>query len=396
MPKKDIKKALLNNQQALKGSTLALVATKENCNLRCRYCYEKHEMRDNEIMRGDVAKEIVSQHLRADNDYNMVGIEFFGGEPFIAFSFIREIVDWTISQKWPKAYNFLIGTNGTILDEEMKEWLSKNKNWVDVSLSLDGNKTAHDLNRDNSYDLVVENLAFFADTWPHQAAKMTVTAETIPHVADSIIELEEKGVYFTANVVFEDIWGDADQKKELLDIYEEQLERLVEYYADRPHLFPVYPMLAVVPEYLGLPDYGQSMKKEIKRYCGAGHEMAIVDVDGQVYPCHRFLPWISSNPAPAGPTNCQDAWKPDECADCKLVLSCPTCAGYNWECNNDTAVRTTFHCDAYKLEVIASAKLEALRMGRKTLAEIENMGQADATKFKKRLKAVIDLAENGV
>ncbi|MCX6578619.1 MAG: hypothetical protein NT166_00370 [Candidatus Aminicenantes bacterium] len=36
-----------------------------------------------------------------------------------------------------------------------------------------------------------------------QAAKMTISAETIPFVAESVIELEEMGIHFTANVAFD-------------------------------------------------------------------------------------------------------------------------------------------------------------------------------------------------
>lgn len=31
-----------------------------------------------------------------------------------------------------------------------------------------------------------------------------------------------------------------------------------------------------------------SLAKEVKRFCGAGHEMVVVDTNGQRYPCHRL------------------------------------------------------------------------------------------------------------
>jgi radical SAM protein with 4Fe4S-binding SPASM domain len=43
-------------------------------------------------------------------------------------------------------------------------------------------------------------------------------------------------------------------------------------------------------------------------FCGAGHEMVTVDVDGEVYPCHRFLPWVTGKPAPKGQTNFQSQY----------------------------------------------------------------------------------------
>ena len=54
-----------------------------------------------------------------------------------------------------------------------------------------------------------------------------------------------------------------------------------------------------------------------KFFCGAGHEMAAIDVDGTRCPCHRFMPWITNKPAPKENVNCQTAWKPKSCANCK-------------------------------------------------------------------------------
>jgi radical SAM protein with 4Fe4S-binding SPASM domain len=379
-----------------KDRSLSLVVTR-NCNLRCTYCYEKHDQRDGRIMDISVAQNAITRYLAADDDYDRVAIEFFGGEPMLGFSFIREIIEWTQSRKWKKDHRFLIGTNGTILNDEIKDWLIRHRECVNVAFSIDGTKTAHDMTRDNSYDSVRRNLPFFKDNWPNQPAKMTISAETIPYVAEGVIELEEMGLFFTANVGFEDMWGDVEEQSRLLDIYEEQLSRLVDYYAERPHLFPVYPILDSVPEYLGLPDSGESQKrqKEIKRFCGAGHEMLIIDVDGKTYPCHRFLPWVTARPAPKDPANCQNTWKPDSCGECKLIISCPTCAGYNWEINQDTGIRTTFHCESFKREVLASSRLEAIRLGQR-ISDIDKLSLKGQKLLKKRLEAVWDLIENGV
>jgi radical SAM protein with 4Fe4S-binding SPASM domain len=242
--------------------------------------------------------------------------------------------------------------------------------------------------------MLKKNLTFFKENWPHQPAKMTICAETIPYVAESIIELEEMGINFTANIGFEDIWGDRENKKRLLDIYEQQLDILVEYYANRPGLYPVSPILEALPGYLSLPDHGKSRQKEEKRYCGAGHEMVVVDVDGSTYPCHRFLPWITGKKLPTENANCQTAWQPEECAQCKLILSCPTCAGFNWEINGDTGTRTTYHCDSFKLEVLASAKLEAIKLDNR-FNEIDDLNIEEKSKIKNRLESIIDLIETG-
>lgn len=240
--------------------TLTLVITR-NCNLRCSYCYEKHYREKNvNFIDAEKAKIAISGILDSDEEFDMASIDLFGGEPLLAFSIIKEIFEWCQSRNWKKPYRFLVGTNATLLNEEMKEFFAENHEFFALSFSVDGNRTAHNISRDNSYDLIYPHFDFFKENWPEQPAKMTVCAETIPYVADSVIDLEEKGMNFTANIAFENFWGSHKEKEELLNIYEAQLERLVQYYIDNSQLYPVYPMLGLMPYYLGIP--GSDLTRE--------------------------------------------------------------------------------------------------------------------------------------
>jgi len=319
-------------------------------------------------------------------------IDFFGGEPLLGFDFIRDVVDWFHTRTWNKKHVFFISTNGTVLTDEIKDWLYKNRITVQVGLSLDGTKTAHDMCRSDSYDLVMKNLPFFRNYWPHQPAKMTICPDTIPYLARGVIELEEMGMLFTANMTFENHWGDDNKKAKLLETYSNQLTQLVDYYYAHPHLFPVGPLLTAIPEYLGIPLYDENNTKEIKRFCGAGHEMVTIDVDGTHYPCHRFIPWVTKKEPPGENVNCQNSWKPDKCAQCKLIHSCPTCAGYNWEINSDTGHRTTFHCESFKMEVLASCTLEWKRL-RKKLDDPGKMKDDEFYRSMTRLDAIGEFIE---
>lgn len=379
-----------------KRRSLTLILTKE-CNLRCSYCYEKHSERDDEEMDFDIVKRSIIECMENSLDFDGVEIEFFGGEPMLCFPLIQKTVEWFQSREWPIPYKFLIGTNGTLLTDEMKDWLYQKRENLNIAVSLDGNKTAHDLARDNSYDLVFANMPFFLKYWRHQPVKMTVADKTIPYLADSIIDLEEKGINFTANIVFEDCWGNLENKKKLLKIYDEQLTRLVDYYIENPHLYPVRPMLSPIPGYLGLVNFNDAAHKsrDCIRFCGAGHEMTTVDVDGTIYPCHRFLPWVTGRDAPKTPVNRQQDWKPTECSACKLIESCSTCVGFNWEINGNTGHRTTFHCEAYKMEVLASCKLESERLAMR-LPELDDLSLKEKAQIKGRLEAIWSIIEDGV
>jgi uncharacterized protein len=393
MPKVNIKDR--PDRKDRKSRLISLTVT-STCNLDCTYCYEKHDLRDKKIMDVSIAKESICYYMEEEGT-NFVEIDFFGGEPLLAFEMIRDVVDWFHTRTWKKQHHFMIGTNGTILNEEIKEWLYKNRGCLNVGLSIDGTKIAHDLCRSNSYDAVLNNLPFFQTYWPQQPAKMTICADTIPYVADGVIELEQMGLLFTANIGFEDQWGDETNKEKLLEIYEKQLSRLIDFYLERPHLYPVSLILTSVPEYLGIPNLttiNEMKKNDIKRFCGAGHEMVIIDVDGSKYPCHRFIPWITKKPVPEVEINCQTAWKPEKCSKCKLHPSCPTCAGFNWEINGETGIRSTFHCEFFKREVMASCILEWKRLHQKNKSD-RILTIEDKRQVKRRIDAILELIDNG-
>jgi radical SAM protein with 4Fe4S-binding SPASM domain len=374
---------------------IVMLTLTQDCNLRCRYCYEPHKSRDY-YMSYDTAQQAIIEYMRTENEFDTVEFDFFGGEPLMAFSLIRDLVNWFHTKGWPKKHIFFISTNGTILSEEIKTWLVKNKGCVIVGLSLDGNKIAHDLNRSNSYDQVRANIPFFMEHWPNQPAKMTISAETIPYVADSIIELEGMNIPFSANIVFEDIWGSPAHKAELLEIYSQQLERLVDYYVAHPDLFPAR-IVDIRPEFILDEVASRRVGEDCVRWCGSGHEMITVEVDGSRSPCHRYSPWITGKAPPdISQVNRQKVWKPEKCTQCRALNLCPICAGYNWQENGDSSIRTTYHCDSFKLEFQASAKLQALRILQKKPEDLARLSPEEAYKTKVRLDALIEIAENGI
>lgn len=395
MPKKHLTKVLedLKSDNLVRTVTLFLT---EECNLNCNYCYEKNDKRKRGGLSLVQIKDILSHHLNAPDKFDKVVIEFFGGEPFLEFETLRDTVKWATSQKWPKRYYFNIATNGTIMTDEIKEFLLKYKHIVQVGYSLDGTQEAHNLARSNSYDLVAKNVPFFAELWPNNPAKMTICAETIPYLADSIIDMEEKGIFFSANVVFEDIWGDELEKKELLAEYEKQLYRLVEYYLENPHLFPPDPLFRRFPKHLRSEETCEDEKNHFKnkRFCGSGIEMIAYDVDGNSYPCHRFVP-VTSGKIPQKKLKLENTptWMNVKCNKCDLLPVCPSCIGFNWEINDEPYKRTTFHCEALALEVIARCKYEAGMIEK--IEQIDSLSLSEKQELKLKVETLRYIEENG-
>ncbi|MCP4215578.1 MAG: 4Fe-4S cluster-binding domain-containing protein, partial [bacterium] len=194
-------------ERSEKKQTVMLI-TNHNCNIRCLYCYEPPGLIKSKNLDFEIARDTITKYMESDNGFDNIEFQFFGGECMLSFPLIKRIVDWFHNRDWKKGHVFFICTNGTILTDEMKKWLVKNKQCVVLGFSLDGSRTAHNIGRDNSYDRLKKNIPFFLEHWPTQPAKMTIYAETIPYLADSIIEMEEMGLNFEANTVFEDIWGE--------------------------------------------------------------------------------------------------------------------------------------------------------------------------------------------
>lgn len=124
--------------------------------------------------------------------------------------------------------------------------------------------------------------------------------------------------------------------------------------------------------------------------------MVMIDVDGSSYPCHRFAPWVTKKPAPKDKPNRQKEWGPDKCKSCKILTSCPSCAGFNWEINGDTGIRTTYHCEAIKTEFLATAKLCALRLSKLNKSELYRLSREDLELEKVRLETIHSLINGGI
>lgn len=117
----------------------------ENCNLRCRYCYE--HKKSAKQMTFKIAKSILDSTLRNFTTNTPIVIELFGGEAFANFSLIRKI-DTYLQQNYSYLnIKYETTTNGTLVHGEIKEWLYQHKDQFFIALSLDGTKKMHDLNR---------------------------------------------------------------------------------------------------------------------------------------------------------------------------------------------------------------------------------------------------------
>lgn len=357
------------------GSTaqsLTFIVT-EDCNLRCKYCYITHKA-SNKKMNFSVAKKFIDYVLNSEMiKQHAVTLDFIGGEPLLEIDLIDAICDYfkvktyEMGISWYWNYRISTCTNGVnYSDERIQRFISKNRNKISMTITIDGIKKKHDLQRvfpdgSGSYDIVKKNV----DIWKKQfdaSTKVTFASEDLKYLKDSIIDLWSEGIpEIAANVVFEDVWKENDDK-----VYEKQLCDLADYVLEK-QLFDKY-QCTLFDDSIGAP-YTKEMLKLTS--CGAG-KMLAVGVDGKLYPCMRYCSYSLDNKQEYVIGNVDtgidfDKVRPfetvtfqmqsdEECLNCKIASGCSFCQGFNYD-SADTATnfqRAKYICKMHKARVRAN------------------------------------------
>ena len=130
--------------------------------MNCTYCYEKDKTSkytEKEVVEValNIAKSCKDEHF---------GIEFLGGEPMLAFDYIKAAYQALEEQYPDRVSSYVITTNGTILNDDVLNFLKENPK-VYFAISMDGTRWANQLrvmkNGVNSFEIVVENIKKFKE-----------------------------------------------------------------------------------------------------------------------------------------------------------------------------------------------------------------------------------------
>lgn len=138
------------------------------CNLNCLYCFQPKRTRRRSLTMSEETAQSLIGWIRSfckTKKIKKLSLLFYGGEPLLNKSILEHIAKNVsqISRRIGFKYNFLITTNGTLLDKEITKKL-KSYQLSDIQITIDGLKEIHDARRPfknekiSSYERIMNNL----------------------------------------------------------------------------------------------------------------------------------------------------------------------------------------------------------------------------------------------
>lgn len=345
-----------------------------SCNLQCVYCFEKHKDIGQRMMTTDTAKSILKKEFdlfanggHAENE--RFAIEFFGGEPLLNFKLIKEIHEWVNTLCIPFPMMFQMTTNGTLFTPEVLEWFTSIRDDFRVVVSIDGDDLMQAVNRGCSTTKIP--MEYIARNWPNSYFKMTVSNDTLKDYAHGIIELTKQGYRVPSSLAEGTAWS-----REEAEMYKQELLKIGTFYLQNPQYKIEQPFDTSFEKLM--------YKSPIPpKNCGVGTSTEIYDTDGQVYPCHLFLPIVhgSNLKQIIGGIDFRDEASliDDHCLKCPIVRLCRTCYGYNQKDRGSVAKRDLRKCKMVlaELQVVASFQIQYYLQRKDTLTK-EDRAKLDA------------------
>lgn len=263
------------------------------CNLSCTYCYKEDlvEPALGKRMDFDTAVRSVEMLLREAADRPSINVVFFGGEPLTNLPLIRQVVDYCERRcaELGKRADFSLTTNGTLLTEEIVDWLDAHR--FGLTVSMDGPKALHDRNRrtvggKGSYDAILPKVRMLLARYTSRpvGARVTLTTGVTDVVAIHRHLRDELGFF---EVGFSPVTSGS------LTAFNLKPDELAAVFSGFQELGRAYYEAALQGGNTGFANMHQLMTDlwEGRRKalpCGAGFQMLAVDHQGDLHLCHRF------------------------------------------------------------------------------------------------------------
>ena len=335
-----------------------IVHLTEKCNLNCTYCYENKRNKDISF---ENIKNLIDYEISRKQKYSI--IIFYGGEPLLQKSMIKNTIDYINSKNCKTDFYFGITTNGTLLDDDFIKYMKENK-FINVAYSIDGMKETHDLNRktidgNGTFDIVQTNAKKLLYYFNEVVAMSVITRNNLFNLSKNVEYLIDMGFKYI-NLLFDysQDWQDEDLKE-----IKKQYNEVAEIYANK----------ILQESDVEIPLIDDKIRTYIKdeyncnEDCKLGMKTINMGTDGNFYPCMQLV-----NNADFIIGNCKEgidinarlsliksSRKENEaCKNCSIRKRCKhTCACRNYILTNDINELSPVICETEKILIEASDKM---------------------------------------
>lgn len=271
---------------------MLILNTTHGCNMACKYCFAStHHDRQN-VMPLPIVRKSICKMIERNPQAEQYSIYFFGGEPLLHKQFVEEAVEIAkeeIIVNHRKKVNFLLNTNGTLIDDSISRFLAKEG--FTVTVSIDGSESANDINRvflngHGSFKRIIEGI----DILKKHEVCFNLRATLHPkqkNLVDIFRFFEELRVSYSYAFT---IAGGQDNTCETrfsdsdVDCLDNEWAKVMEYFWGK----------VLKRETIYCSDYLRKiqvlkMRKLRIRGCEAGHGTLFVDEKGTYYTCQNML-----------------------------------------------------------------------------------------------------------
>jgi uncharacterized protein len=298
-------------------------------------------------------------------------LDFIGGDALMAPELLDKILTYyqykavSMGHKWAYRWRASISSNGTLFeDPKVRDFMTKYKDNLSISISVDGCPEIHDKNRiwkDGRGTMKdIQKWWDWYIAWcgiELAATKATCNKDTIPYLAKSIKFLHEDfGLkQVNMNFIFEDMHLTEDDLK-LLDA---EMEKSITYILEHRNDLHV----SMFDKVFGV---GAPMENQDESWCGSG-SMPCLSINGKIYPCFRFTPntmrsrkldfyvgdvWNGLNHKERFEivrSQTREKISPKMCMDCPTETACAWCIGGAFA-EKGEFYRQTNICEVHKLQ----------------------------------------------
>lgn len=274
------------------------------CNMACRYCCQGEipDVRETE-MPEEVARRAVDWLVEQSGGAPEIGIGWFGGEPLMKFGMIRKVAAYAEEKAAAagKRVRFGTMTNALPLTEEVIEFIAGKR--VETTVSFDGPREVQDANRPlkngaPSYDIIAPRLRVLTKRYPYAEMRPTLFPGTdIDAVLAAARELgfrqcriEKVSSSMTPGGMKND---EAAATDDFLAHLERQAGRLIDAVRarDATRLAQIAVDTVLVEAVRQAAEANSDFLPGRRRWfsCGTGRQFLTVAINGDIYPCPRFL-----------------------------------------------------------------------------------------------------------